>query len=68
VLTLTRLFLNADCLTQHLNKEERKKNLNVIVINVILEHTQKYYLHDIVKVRNIINKLIPFYILMTIIC
>jgi len=24
---------------------------------VILEHTQKYYLHDIVKQRNIMNKL-----------
>jgi hypothetical protein len=27
------------------------------VINVILEHMQKYYLHDIVKQRKNLNKL-----------
>jgi len=31
-------------------------NLNIIVISVIFEYTQKYYLHDIVKVRNIYLK------------
>ena len=37
------------------NKKE-KMNLNIIVISVILEHMQKYYLHDIVKQINIYLK------------
>jgi len=45
--------MKVHCLTQHSTKE--KKNLNIIVINVILELTQKYYLHDIVKQRNNLN-------------
>ena len=30
-------------------KKKEKTNSNIIVRNVILEHTQKYYLHDIAK-------------------
>ena len=47
--------IKVHCLTRNSTKEDRKKNLNIIVRNVILEHTQKYYLHDIAKTKKHIN-------------
>ena len=54
--------MKVHCLTQHSTKEERKKEFIYYCEKCDLEHTQKYYLHDIMKLKNIPNKLFPFII------